>query len=98
VSPGVVVCITTTSNNKTGDVEGGEDSGYVSIEGGADEEIVDLEEAQAEVRAVWTSIKSGIEFGKAEVKEVMMGLAGTSEDAEKEAAVRMWCDILKFRG
>jgi hypothetical protein len=97
MSPGIVVCITTTSNNKPEGSEEDKDSGYLSIDGGADEEIADLEEAQAEVRAVWTSIKSGIEFGKAEVREVMMGREGIREDAEKEAAVRMWCDVLKLR-
>jgi hypothetical protein len=64
----------------------------------ADEDTVDLEERQSEVRAVWTLIKSGIEFGKAEVREVMMGQEGVKEDAEKEAIVRMWCDVLRLRG
>jgi hypothetical protein len=102
MSPGVVVCITAVSGAKNGDInegEGGEDLGYVSMDGlGADEDTVDLEERQSEVRAVWTLIKSGIEFGKAEVKEVMMGQQGVKDDAEKEAIVRMWCDVLRLRG
>ncbi|KAF2794368.1 hypothetical protein K505DRAFT_27852 [Melanomma pulvis-pyrius CBS 109.77] len=101
VSPGVVVCITTVAGAKTGDEDdiARADSGYASLDSSAeDEDSIDFEEVQAEIRAAWTAIKTGIDFGKADVREVMMRKDATKEEAEKEAVVRMWCEILRLRG
>ncbi|KAF2714742.1 hypothetical protein K504DRAFT_486572 [Pleomassaria siparia CBS 279.74] len=93
VSPGVVVCITTVTG---GDGYAEEtDSGY----GGDTEDIeMDIEELEGEVRQVWNVIKKGIDFGKGDIREVMMGRDALNGETQKEAVVRMWCDALKLRG
>jgi hypothetical protein len=79
------------------------DSGYTSMENGAamdvDEEEVDFEYAQTIIRECWSKIKDGRDLGRSEVKEVMMAsVATTKKEQEREAAVRMWCDVLRLRG
>ncbi|KAL5117582.1 hypothetical protein ACEQ8H_004475 [Pleosporales sp. CAS-2024a] len=88
-SPGVFVCISTIIGGD--DVE--ESAGVLAAE---DEEDMDLEYAQAIVRDCWSRIKANRDFGKSEIREVMM----TSDNLKKhpkEAAVRMWCEGLRLR-
>ena len=64
-----------------------------------DEEEPDFEYAQTVIRACWTTIKEGWDLGRSEVREVMMAPEiTTTKEQEREAAVRMWCDILRLRG
>ncbi|KAF3033869.1 hypothetical protein E8E12_000554 [Didymella heteroderae] len=101
-SPGVVVCISTTI--------GGEADEGVQSEG-VDEngvEPIDLDFAQATIRELWGKVRAGRDLGRAEVKEVFMAPSGVgASDArpgtggkgdETEAAVRMWCEVLRLRG
>ncbi|KAF1941903.1 hypothetical protein EJ02DRAFT_403592 [Clathrospora elynae] len=100
-SPGVVVCITTTVGaDSSGD---GMDLGYTSMENSTamdvGEEEVDLEYARTVIRDCWSMIKQGRDLGRSEVKEVMMAPTATAtQEQERHAAVRMWCDALRMRG
>lgn len=104
VSPGVVVCITTVAGfTDNDDVEPEADEGYQSLNGSSgsmEQEKESLEAAEEEVRALWSMLRQGLDFGKAEVREVMMGkdVAMLKGEGEKEAVVRMWCEVLRLRG
>lgn len=87
-SPGVVVCISTV-------VGGGDEEGSANgVQNGTVE--VDTEFAQAMIRDLWAKMREGKDLGRAEVREVFMALQGGNEDTD--AAVRMWCEVLRLRG
>jgi hypothetical protein len=110
MSPGVLVCVGTEVGDVGGDEYGvgqgdgeGEDSGYVSLNGGIRdgedmEEDVDISDAEELIRGLWGTIRTGIDIGKAEVREVMLGKEGLKGKTHKEAVVRMWCEVLRLRG
>ncbi|KAL6704203.1 hypothetical protein ACN47E_008460 [Coniothyrium glycines] len=102
-SPGVVVCISTVvgslpsdDNTKAGHFE--TPSGHSAA--APEDQDVDFEFAQAMLKDCWRKIKGDKEFGgRAEVKETMMNAAiTTSTEQEREASVRMWCELLRMRG
>ncbi|KAF2015515.1 hypothetical protein BU24DRAFT_421819 [Aaosphaeria arxii CBS 175.79] len=105
-SPGVVVCISTVAAGGEEDASQDDelrDMGYTSVSGadengvnGASSEFTGAEEA---IRGLWAVLREGVDFGRAEVREVMMEKEGlqASKFAESEAAVRMWCDVLRLR-
>jgi hypothetical protein len=84
------------------DAQSLEDEGYNSVEGSSENAEKEQEEAQSaeeELRGMWGSIKNKVEFGKSEVREVLMGKDGLkNKDSEAEAIVRMWCEVLRLRG
>jgi len=85
-SPGVVVCISTL-------VGSDEPSDPVP------EDEIDFDYAQTLIRECWAMIKEGRDIGRSEIREVMMApTLTTHEEREREAAVRMWCDVLRLRG
>jgi hypothetical protein len=91
-SPGVVVCISTMV---------GADESDESLEAtntSVEDEEMDFEYAQDVIRDFWDQIKNGRDFGKSEVREVMMDPKYATGSREKDAAVRMWCEILRLRG
>ena len=93
-----MVSITTVSGGKNGDLNE-VDSGYRSLETAVDgENSADFEEMEAEIRSVWTAVKTDVDLGKAEVREAMMERGVLTGEAEKEAEVRMWCEVLRLRG
>lgn len=101
MSPGIVVCITTTVG--AGDADDNLDSGYMSMENGAamdvDDQEIDFEYAQTVIRECWNTIKDGRDLGRSEVREVMMTpVAPAKKGQERDAAVRMWCEVLRMRG
>ncbi|KAF2270101.1 hypothetical protein CC78DRAFT_611766 [Lojkania enalia] len=93
---GIVVCISTAIEDDDDDDDDLRDSGYMSLDGEVEEEI-DLGEAQAQIRALWIMLKEGVEFGKAEPREYMMSKELVKGEREKEAVVRMWCELLRLR-
>lgn len=101
LSPGIVVCITTTVGAE--DADDNLDSGYTSMENGAaldvDDQEIDFEYAQTVIRECWSKIKDGRDLGRSEVREVMMTPVATAKKGkERDAAVRMWCEVLRMRG
>lgn len=91
-SPGVVVCIGTVAGSETIDTDD-------AVVNGADEkEDVDFEFAQAAVRELWGKIREGRDLGRAEVREVFMLPKDGGPTEEKDAMVRMWCEVLRLRG
>ena len=101
MSPGIVVCITTTVGAE--DTDDSLDSGYTSMENGAavhvDDQEIDFEYAQTVIRECWSRIKQGRDLGRSEVREVMMTpKIPVKKGQERDAAVRMWCEILRMRG
>ncbi|KAJ4369512.1 hypothetical protein N0V86_009347 [Didymella sp. IMI 355093] len=96
-SPGVVVCVSTTTGGAEDDAEQGDGV-----------EPVDYELAQAAIRNLWSSIRAGRDLGRGEVKEVFMAPSDTrpgevrseqhGKSDETNAMVRMWCEILRLRG
>ena len=62
------------------------------------DEEVDFEYAQEIIRDCWRQIKDGQDIGKSEIKEVMMDSEYVDDIDEKDAAVRMWCEVLRLRG
>ncbi|KAJ4342126.1 hypothetical protein N0V95_007036 [Ascochyta clinopodiicola] len=89
-SPGVVVCIST--------IAGGEEDVNGAANGAGAEEEVDLEFAQATIRDFWGKLKEGRDLGRSEAREVLMIPIERGLGGEKEAAVRMWCEVLRLRG
>ncbi|KAH7408589.1 hypothetical protein DE146DRAFT_675613 [Phaeosphaeria sp. MPI-PUGE-AT-0046c] len=89
-SPGVLVCISTTVGS-----DDNEDSQVKTPDDGQD--TPDLDCAEALVRHFWNVIKGDRDLGKSEVKEILMN-HNILKGQEKEAVVRMWCDILRMRG
>jgi hypothetical protein len=75
----------------TGGVQNGDD-------GSLAEEEVDFEFAQATIREFWGKIKAGRDLGRLEVREVLMLPKEGESREEKDAAVRMWCEVLRLRG
>ncbi|KAH6625623.1 mediator complex, subunit Med20 [Boeremia exigua] len=65
-------------------------------EDGVDGQDVDLEFAQATIREFWGKVREGRDLGRAEVREVFMAPEQGRED--KDAMVRMWCEVLRLRG
>ncbi|KAF2875061.1 mediator complex, subunit Med20 [Massariosphaeria phaeospora] len=108
LSPGVVCCITTVAGTSDDiDGEGYEtefDSGHTSVtedgrmEDEDEDENVDLDDAEKLIRGFWETLREGMDFGRAEVREVMMGKHGLKGNGQKEAVVRMWGEVLKLRG
>lgn len=92
-SPGVLVCISTTVGSE--EVLDSQTSAEIMTDNTQDPP--DLDYAEALVRDFWNKIRGDRDFGKSEVKEVMMNHK-TLQGQEQEAAVRMWCDILRMRG
>jgi hypothetical protein len=92
-SPGVIVCIST--NVGSDDTEDAQVHESMDPDDGQDGP--DLDCAEALVRDFWNKIRGGRDLGKSEVKEVMTN-HNTLKGQEKEAAVRMWCEILRMRG
>lgn len=95
-SAGIVVCITTTIDNN--DDEDFGDSGYMSVDGMVQDENVDLSESEAAVRALWSTLKDGVKFEKAEPREYLMVKEQLKGEGEKESMVRMWCELFRNRG
>lgn len=93
LSPGVLVCISTN----IGSDDSLDAQGPANIAPDDGQDPLDLDCAEALVRNFWNQIKGDRDFGKSEIKEVMMG-SKTSQGQEKEAAVRMWCEVLRMRG
>lgn len=95
------MCLTSTVGTDSESNNTRLDEGYESREGSSawEQEEADLfGEAEQELRELWRLIKQGLDFGKAEVREVMMGKEPVAGEGEKEAAVRMWCEVLRLRG
>ncbi|KAF9691620.1 hypothetical protein EKO04_010484 [Ascochyta lentis] len=92
-SPGVVVCISTIAG---GDEDAAEVNGAAN--GAAAEEEVEFEFAQATIRGFWGKLREGRDLGRSEVREVLMTPKEGGNAEEKEAAVRMWCEVLRLRG
>ncbi|KAJ8108600.1 hypothetical protein OPT61_g8063 [Boeremia exigua] len=88
-SPGVVVCISTVVG---GD---GDDEAMVGVQNGDGEEV-DWEFAQAAIRDFWGRIREGRDLGRAEAREVFM--APKEARMDRDALVRMWCEVLRLRG
>ena len=59
---------------------------------------IDFDYAEAVIRDCWAKIKEGRDLGRAEVREAMMAREDVNGTQEKDAAVRMWCNILRLRG
>lgn len=96
-SPGVVVWISTVVGSdieKGTDDEGPSQATDTSL---SDDEAVDFDYAEAIIRDCWNKIKASRDFKKTEVKEVMMAQEEAKGVKEKEAAVRMWCEVLRLR-
>jgi hypothetical protein len=95
-SPGVVVCISTTvSTYDAGDVAEDGENGVKTEQA----EAIDLDCAQAGIRAFWNKIRAGRDLGRAEAREVMMAPRNDmGPEDEAQAAVRMWCEVLRLRG
>lgn len=89
-SPAVVVCVSTHA--------GGPDDDDTSSSP-PDENAIDFEYAQASIRELWNTIKKDITFGRAEVREHMQPAQtfGRSEEQNREAVARMWCEALSPR-
>ena len=97
-SPGVVVCISTVVSTFNADdaAAADEHDNGVKME---NQEAIDLDCAQAGIRAFWNKIKAGQDLGRAETREVMMAPRNNmAPDDERQAAVRMWCEALRLRG
>lgn len=92
-SPGVVVCISTVVGGE--DDEEATNESKSGVQNGTGGEA-DVEYAQAMIRELWGKIREGRDLGKAEAREVFMALREGSADTD--AAVRMWCEILRLRG
>ncbi|KAH7359669.1 hypothetical protein BKA66DRAFT_537881 [Pyrenochaeta sp. MPI-SDFR-AT-0127] len=98
-SPGVVVCITTIVGGDISDETPPESKGENGTAMEIDEEPkVDFDYAQAVIRDCWARIKDGRDLGRSEIKEVMMAPEDVKGVQEKDAAVRMWCEVLRLRG
>lgn len=98
-SPGVVVCISTVVGSDVSD----DSNPNTKMENGTAMEIdgdatVDFDYAQAVIRDCWAKIKEGRDLGRSEVREVMMAQEDVKGVKEKEAVVRMWCEVLRLRG
>lgn len=80
-------------------IVGGEDEDTTTNSGanGGGEDM-DFEYAQATIREFWGRMREGKDFGKSEVKEVLMVPKNGGRKEEQDAVVRMWCDILRLRG
>tara|TARA_R110002003_G_scaffold40_14_gene2784 strand:- start:7174 stop:7506 length:333 start_codon:yes stop_codon:yes gene_type:complete len=94
LSPGVVVCISTTvgadSSDDTADGMNG------TLEDGDD--LANLDYAQSIIRDCWSKIKDGRDLGRSEIREVMMAQDNLQGVKEKEATIQMWCEVLRLRG
>ncbi|EDU42444.1 conserved hypothetical protein [Pyrenophora tritici-repentis Pt-1C-BFP] len=93
LSPGIVVCITTTVGAE--DTDDGPDSGHASVgnettmQVDGDDDEIDFEYAQTVIREFWSKIKDGRDLGRSEVREVMMApVAPRKKAQERDAAVR----------
>jgi hypothetical protein len=95
-SPGVVVCISTTvSTYDASDATGEGENGAAADS----REEIDLDCAQASIRAFWNKIKAGRDLGRAEAREIMMTRRNDmGPEDERQAVVRMWCEALRLRG
>jgi hypothetical protein len=93
LSPGVVVCITTTCGRADDDLP----SAPSLAEPLAPE---DFEGVQHDIRGLWAHLNNGVDFGKAETREFMQVAQDFDgkKDQEQEAVVRMWCEALRTRG
>ncbi|KAF2112595.1 mediator complex, subunit Med20 [Lophiotrema nucula] len=93
---GVAVCISTVADSEEDQLD---DSGYASLNGDADAEVeVDVSASQTAVRSLWDALKTGIEFGKTEPREYFMAPEVLKGEKQREAVVRMWCELLRMRG
>jgi hypothetical protein len=95
-SPGVVVCISAAvgsdSSEESDDMlHAPQEQDPTAYTNGT----IDFEYAQTIVRDCWSKVKDNKDLGRSEVKEVMMA---PNAENEKEAAVRMWCEVLRLRG
>jgi hypothetical protein len=93
-SPGVLICISTTIGADAS--EDPLEAGSAALEDGEDQ--LDFVYAQAVIRDCWGKIKNNLNLGKSEIRVVMMAQEKMTATQEKEAAVRMWCEILRMRG
>ncbi|KAA8617546.1 mediator complex subunit med20 [Pyrenophora tritici-repentis] len=94
LSPGIVVCITTTVGAE--DTDDGPDSGHASVgnettmQVDGDDDEIDFEYAQTVIREFWSKIKDGRDLGRSEVREVMMApVAPRKKAQERDAAVHL---------
>ncbi|KAF2477459.1 uncharacterized protein BDR25DRAFT_299390 [Lindgomyces ingoldianus] len=107
-SPGVVVCVTAVYEDELKDIQNKDyhnqdpdDLGFTFLDGGSQDtttEEVDWTDFECKVRAAWDVVKLGLDFGKVEVREVMMAKERPNAEGEIEATVRMWCEVLRLRG
>lgn len=90
--PGVVVCISAPAGLA-------ED---VTPKSSAQPALIpaDLEDLQSNLRNLWKHMTKGVEMGKGEVREFPQTYQDPvgQEGLEQEAAVRMWCEVLRIRG
>ncbi|KAF2248441.1 hypothetical protein BU26DRAFT_334151 [Trematosphaeria pertusa] len=102
LSPGVVVCISTTAGDPVWDDESGvDDSTFPAAnDDGFDYGDYDLSSARDMIREVWRIIREGKDFGKAEIRESFMDEKDfcAGKERAREAEVRMWCEALRQRG
>lgn len=95
--PGIVVCITTVVGTDDPD----DTEGYTTDAALTQDEVAELDfnYAQTIIRECWTMIKEGRDLGRSDIKEAMMApVLTTHKEREREAAARMWCEILRLRG
>ncbi|KAF2624787.1 hypothetical protein BU25DRAFT_413329 [Macroventuria anomochaeta] len=92
-SPGVVVCISTIAGGEESDTAGN----GTGLNGNGEEKL-DFGFVQATIREFWGKIKEGRDLGRAEVREAFMVPKEGGRSEEKDAVVRMWCDVLRLRG
>ena len=101
-SPGIVVCISTVVGTDVSDDDNFDVSRSAQENGTAKDvngdTTVDFGYAEAVIRDCWAKIKEGRDLGRAEVREAMMAHENVSGTQERDAAVRMWCNILRLRG
>jgi hypothetical protein len=50
------------------------------------------------IKEFWAKIKEGRDLGRSEVREVFMTPKEGGRSQEKDAVVRMWCEVLRLRG
>jgi hypothetical protein len=96
-SPGVVICISTVVGSNSDEEIDTEDDSQAMETGLSDDEAVDFDYAEAIIRDCWNKIKGNRDFKKSDIREVMMAQEYAKGVKEKEAAVRMWCEVLRLR-
>ncbi|KAF2126153.1 hypothetical protein P153DRAFT_399611 [Dothidotthia symphoricarpi CBS 119687] len=97
-SPGIVVCISTAIGSSDDDDEHNLDYAPSKNDPAPDDGPVDIEGTQSIIRDFWARIIDGRDLGRSEAREVMMTPESVKGMDEKDAMVRMWCEVLRLRG